>query len=79
MIDYSKIRKDIKLKGFTQKQIANELGLKQRHLNQILNEKSKMSAEIYIALCSVLGVHAEYYLKKTKQDSGHPARSVSII
>lgn len=67
MIDYSKIRKDIKLKGFTQKQIANELGLKQRHLNQILNEKSKMSAEIYIALCSVLGVHTEYYLKKTKQ------------
>lgn len=67
MIDLIGIKKAIKDKGVSYRELAAELKMPLSKLSKILNGKQKLYAEEYLNVCKLLGVSINYFVIKTKR------------
>ena len=57
------IKKELKTRGITQKQLADETAIPSSILNAILNEKSAVTTEYALLLEAALGIDADLWLR----------------
>lgn len=57
------LRDAMEERGETQKELAEKLGISKSYLNEILNGKKDINANISVKLESVWGIPAEFWLK----------------
>lgn len=67
MIDLIEIKKVIKEKGMTYREIAKELKMPLSKLSKILNGNQKMYINDYLSMCKLLGVSINFFVIKTKR------------
>lgn len=65
----SEIKKYIEEKGLKQKKVAEDAGMKQQTLNDILNERRKVEAMEYFSLCRSLDLPLEYFASRLQENS----------
>lgn len=56
------LREELKERKITQKDFANTLGMQQSHLNEILQGKRRISAQMAVKLEREFGASAEFWL-----------------
>ncbi len=68
------LRDAMEERGETQKGLAEKLGISKSYLNEILNGKKDINANISVKLESVWGIPAEFWLKFQMKYNIHKAR-----
>lgn len=68
------LRDAMEERGETQKELAEKLGISKSYLNEILNGKKDINANISVKLESVWGIPAEFWLKFQMKYNIHKAR-----
>lgn len=68
------LRNAMEERGETQKELAEKLGISKSYLNEILNGKKDINANISVKLESVWGIPAEFWLKFQMKYNIHKAR-----
>jgi plasmid maintenance system antidote protein VapI len=48
--------------GLNQKQVAEAIGIHPMSLNRILNDKRKLTIDLYLRICETLGVAPGYFV-----------------
>ena len=56
------LRDELNARGLSQKEVAAELGIKPSQLNEIINEKRSVNADIALLLENILGIGAKFWL-----------------
>ncbi len=80
------LKEELQMRGISQKRIAQITGVPYTMLNEILNGKRQLSAEIALIFEAALGINADmligiqtrYNLQVAREDSGYRSRLESI-
>ncbi|MBQ9773127.1 MAG: helix-turn-helix transcriptional regulator [Clostridia bacterium] len=64
------VKQYLEERGVSQAFLARAVGVSVQTMNAICNDRQTMSAELYYAICRVLGLPFDYFYKKVEEAAG---------